>query len=272
MSLKELTLFGVKDKVQIAIKRIQEFEPPEGYYLAFSGGKDSQVIYELTRMAGVKFDAHFNLTSVDPPELIYFIKNNYVWVQKKGILFVNRSDQAIQIHKPEISMWKLIPIKLMPPTRKVRYCCEYLKECGGIGRIVMTGIRWQESSKRSKRKIIENCYKNKMKQYFNPIIDWTNNDVWDFIKLRKLKYCKLYDEGYTRIGCIMCPMATQRGRLKEMERYPKYYNSYLRAFSRMIIHREEKGLKNTWNTPEEIMNWWIYAPKKENPDQTIIFE
>ncbi len=251
-------MFKKIDKIDIAIKRIKSFEPPEGYYLANSGGKDSIVIDELAIMAGVKFDAHFNLTTVDPPELIYFLKKNY---------------PNVEIHKPKITMWKLIVKELMPPTHIVRYCCKHLKERGGTGRIVMTGIRWAESYKRNKRKIIENCLKNKMTQYFNPIIDWSDADVWEFIKMRKLKYCSLYDEGYKRIGCIMCPMAGKNGMIKDSIRFPKYYDSYLRAFDKMLKHRTAKGLKNNWNTPEEVMEWWVYRKKKNgNPDQTVIFE
>lgn len=70
----QLNMSGL-DKVETAIKRLQTFEPPEGYYLAFSGGKDSAVIKALADMAGVKYDAHYNLTSVDPPELVKFIKD-----------------------------------------------------------------------------------------------------------------------------------------------------------------------------------------------------
>lgn len=69
----QLNMSGL-DKVETAIKRLQTFEPPEGYYLAFSGGKDSVVIKALADMAGVKYDAYYNNTSVDPPELIYFIR------------------------------------------------------------------------------------------------------------------------------------------------------------------------------------------------------
>lgn len=78
MSLIEYDLFGQKrDKVQTAIDRLRAFEPKDGYFLAFSGGKDSQCIYHLAKMAGVKFDAHYHVTSVDPPELVQFIKAQY---------------------------------------------------------------------------------------------------------------------------------------------------------------------------------------------------
>ena len=140
MSLVSYDLMGNKrDKVQIAIDRFKAFEPPDGYYLAFSGGKDSQCIYHLAHMAGVKFDAHYRVTSVDPPELVRFIKREY-----PDVSFDIPHDKD---GKP-ISMWNLIPKKLMPPTRLVRYCCVVLKETGGTGRIVVTGVRHAESPRR----------------------------------------------------------------------------------------------------------------------------
>src|SRR5574343_1435258 len=93
---------GRIDKVAIAIDRIRAFEPPEGYYVAFSGGKDSVVILDLVKRAGVKFDAHYNITGIDPPELFYFIRDNFPEVER---------------HQPPITIWKLIVKKMMPPTR-----------------------------------------------------------------------------------------------------------------------------------------------------------
>lgn len=140
MALITYDLMGNKrDKVQIAIDRFKAFEPDDGYYLAFSGGKDSQCIYHLAKIAGVKFDAHYRVTSVDPPELVRFIRQNY-----PDVSFDIPHDKD---GKP-ISMWNLIPRKLMPPTRLVRYCCAVLKETGGMGRIVVTGVRHAESSRR----------------------------------------------------------------------------------------------------------------------------
>ena len=95
-------LTEIEYRIKTAINRLKAFEPEEGYYLAFSGGKDSQCIYHLAKEAGVKFDAHYNLTTVDPPELVYFIRNNY---------------PDVIIDKPEMSMWKLIIKNNGPPTR-----------------------------------------------------------------------------------------------------------------------------------------------------------
>ena len=135
--IHQLNMNGM-DKVQVAIDRFRTFEPPEGYYLAFSGGKDSVVIKALADMAGVKYDAHYNLTSVDPPELVQFVKSF------PDVIIDRPKDKDGN----QITMWNLIPRKKMPPTRIVRYCCKELKEVGGQGRLVVTGVRWAESPNR----------------------------------------------------------------------------------------------------------------------------
>jgi len=137
MMIHQLNMNGM-DKVQVAIDRFRTFEPPEGYYLAFSGGKDSVVIKALADMAGVKYDAHYNLTSVDPPELVQFVKSF------PDVIIDRPKDKDGN----QITMWNLIPRKKMPPTRIVRYCCKELKEVGGQGRLVVTGVRWAESPNR----------------------------------------------------------------------------------------------------------------------------
>lgn len=136
--LFQTDLWG-KTKLERTIEKIKMFEPDDGYYLAFSGGKDSQCIYHLAKMAGVKFDAHYTVTSVDPPELVRFIMDNYPDVK--------REHPTGKDGKP-LTMWSLIESQVMPPTRMARYCCEKLKESNGQGRVTMTGVRWAESHNR----------------------------------------------------------------------------------------------------------------------------
>lgn len=262
--IEQLNING-KTKVEVAIERFKTFEPQEGYYLAFSGGKDSVVIKALADMAGVKYDAHYSLTSVDPPELVKFIKEKY-------------SDVAIE--KPrdkegnQITMWNLIAKKKMPPTRIVRYCCDILKEGGGEGRFVVTGVRWAESARRKNSrggaeisakgkvrthidpdnpenaKMARFC-PSKGKHILNPIIDWDNGEVWEFIHKYNIPYCKLYDMGYTRLGCIGCPMNTAAA--AELERYPEYKRAYIRAFELMVQNVDS----SIWKTGEDVMRWWL---------------
>lgn len=274
--LVENTLFGVEDKVQNSIDALRSFEPPEGYYLAFSGGKDSVVVKRLCDMAGVKYDAHYNVTSVDPPELVQFIKEKYP--------DVHRDIPHDEDGKP-ITMWNLIPRKKVIPTRIMRFCCEELKERGGIGRITLTGVRWAESVRRKKhqglavimdnntvlnndntesRELLESCYK-KRKTVINPIINWEDEDVWEFIHRENIPYCKLYDEGEKRLGCIGCPIAGSRTMERDFAKYPKYKALYLKAFGTMIAERERAGLSiKGWETPEKVMEWWL-SPKVDKP-------
>lgn len=138
--IHQLDLYG-RDKVDKAIQRLQTYEPKEGYYLCFSGGKDSCVIKALADMAGVKYDAHYSISSVDPPELVRFIKDAH-----PDVIMEHARDKDGNI----VTMWNLIPKKKMPPTRIVRYCCAQLKETGGRGRLKVTGVRWAESARRKR--------------------------------------------------------------------------------------------------------------------------
>ena len=138
--IHQLDFNGI-DKVEKAILRLRTYEPPEGYYLCFSGGKDSCVIKALADMAGVKYEAYYAVSSVDPPELVRFIKDKH-----PDVIFDYPRDKDGNI----VTMWNLIPKHTMPPTRIVRYCCAYLKENGGKGRLKVTGVRWEESTRRKK--------------------------------------------------------------------------------------------------------------------------
>lgn len=239
MALVETTLFGTVDKVALAMERLREFEPQEGYYVAFSGGKDSCVLLDLVEQAGVKYDAHYNSTTVDPPELVRFIREHHPDVER---------------HQPEETMWQLIVKNGMPPLRNIRYCCRELKEVGGAGRLVVTGIRWQESRYRRKRRLMEQCNLGKGRLLLHPIIDWSEADIWQYIKERGLSYCSLYDEGWKRIGCIMCP----NGGRKKMQ-------------------REAEGRSVNWADGDEFYEWWLTGRRRAQPgkqasyDQPMLF-
>lgn len=270
--LKENTLFGLEDKVKIAIDRIKYFEPKDGsgYYVAFSGGKDSIVIKDLVIKAQVKYDIHFNFTTVDSPELLKYIRNYH-------------SD--VQVHRPKESMFQLIVRKKMPPTRIIRYCCEKLKENteGQDGRVIITGVRWQESYKRSKRRMFEACKKKATRYFLHPIIDWSEGDVWEYIHANKIPYCCLYDEGFKRIGCIGCPMSGKL-RIKEFLRWPKYEMAYRHAFEVAVQERHRliasgrddlkfEGSNIKWRNGEEMFRWWMEDNhKQENENQCMLFE
>lgn len=107
------------------------------------------------------------------------------------------------------------------------------------------------------RRLAEFCYRTQ-KMMLNPIVDWTDDEVWEFLNdIVKVPHCRLYDEGYKRIGCIGCPMAGAAGQKAQFERYQKFRGLYIRAFDRMIEQRKAEGLPTTWQNGEEVMRWWL---------------
>lgn len=284
MALIEYTLEGKQDKVKTAIERIKSLDPisngymDEPYYVAYSGGKDSDALRILFELSGVRFDLVHNHTTVDAPETVYYV----------------RSIPNIQISYPDTTMWELIAKKLLPPTRLMRYCCSELKERGGSGRFVVTGVRWAESPKRKKqrnsleiqkqriseslilnadntenRRLFENCTLQG-KRILNPIIDWTDAEVWEFLHYYGCRSNPLYECGYKRVGCIGCPLAGEKKQREDFIRYPKYKAAYIRAFDKMLIARCEKGKYLTsWKTGEDVYKWWVTKPVKEIDTKNI---
>ncbi len=253
--LRETTLFGKIDRVKTAIERIQSFVPEEGYHLADSGGKESSVCLRLLEMSGVKFDSHFRKL-LEPPELVEFIRKFH-------------PDTAIEY--PKETIFQAIVRKQMPPTRLARYCCDH-KEKGGEGRTVITGIRWAESTRRKNtRKMVEACFRFGKQSIINPIIDWSDADVWEFIRQENIPYCGLYDEGFKRLGCVGCPMAENR-RIRDFERWPQFKKAFLWAFGKMIDARVARGKPfENWNTAEEVFAWWMRSEPAET-GQGSLFE
>lgn len=240
-------------------------DPENGFYLAFSGGKDSQALYHIAKMAGVKFKAHMSLTSVDPPEVIRFVKRNY---------------PDVELIKPKISIYDMAIKKHILPTRRIRWCCAIYKEIYGVGSVTLTGVRWQESRRRAKRKEFEkgregqkdsflgnfdqfseheesevSCLGNgKEKIMLSPIIRWTEKDVWEFLNENKIEHCKLYDEGFKRIGCILCPMSNYKQKKKDINRYPHVERKWIEAIRKLI---ENGYIRRNFDDPEFGFRWWL---------------
>lgn len=109
---------------------------------------------------------------------------------------------------------------------------------------------------------MEHCYKES-KTMINPIIYWSDRDVWDFIRERKIELNPLYSQGYCRVGCIGCPMGSTPNRYKQFNQFPQYKKLYIHAFDRMIQNRLEHNKPTVWKNGEECFRWWM----GENPDQ-----
>ena len=247
----------------------------------YSGGKDSDVMLELFRRSGIPFEVHNSHTTADAPQTVRHIRETFRRLELAGI----PCEIQIPTYKGErTSMWKLIVQKLMPPTQLVRYCCRVLKENGVRNRYIATGVRWAESTKQKSRGEFEKIGKTrkdaenfdmamlmndnsrsrrmtelcmqKNSMVVNPIIDWTDTEIWEFVRSENICVCELYDCGYNRVGCIGCPMAGKK-RYREFADFPAYKKLYLHAFERMLEERVRRGKESTWSSAEEVFLWWM---------------
>lgn len=275
------------DKIDKAVERLKlAAQMSETYYqkpliVTTSGGKDSDVCLALAKIAGINYEVEHNHTTADAPETVYHVRDTFRRLELDGAQCT--INWPTYKGKP-VTMWSLIPQKLMPPTRIVRYCCAVLKEGGGTGRMITTGVRWAESVKRKNsrgiyeklgdlknriilqndnddtRQLFENC-KLKAKRVCNPIIDWTDKEVWDFLHYAGVKTNPLYQCGFDRVGCIGCPLAKKTARMTEFARWHTYKRAYVRAFDAMIQERKSRGkLDGTWRrgtTGIDVYHWWM---------------
>lgn len=239
MGLTQLNFAGL-NKVETAVGLLKAYEPPDGYYLAFSGGKDSVVIYDLAVKSGVKFDAHYCVSPIDPREIHQFIKKHY-------------PDVAWDYHAR--GFWKTV-VKKRLPLRQSRWCCQVIKEAGGGGRTIILGNRQEEGTIRKHQKCFEKGAKHN-KFFLRPIIGWNTSEVWEYINSNSLPYCSLYDEGFKRLGCVLCPFVADVKR--EIERFPKIAKLWRLACDRIVEDRATSGKKYKceFATGQELWEWWI---------------
>lgn len=124
--------------------------------------------------------------------------------------------------------------------------------------------------------MVEFCFRDSTKKFLHVIIDWQDEDVWEFIRKYKIPYCKLYDEGWKRIGCLFCPCATRKNRIREVELYPGFAKQFIRSFEKLYNNRKLKGCESVdrWESGEEMFWWWINDNRQShyNKDQMVIFE
>lgn len=268
---------------KISIERLREGAMmSERYYqkpllICYSGGKDSEIIVDLALKSGIKFEIQHSHTTADAPETVYHIRKRFKELEGKGI----KCTINMPYYKGQrVSMWSLIPIKKIPPTRLMRYCCSVLKETAGRNRCIVTGVRRAESVKRKfsgvietkhndvnkriiinndndeKRQIVERC-QMQAKIAYNVIVDWDNDTIKDYIGSEYIDCNPLYQCGFNRVGCIGCPMANKKRQL-EFARYPRYRDLYIRAFDKMVEIRKAEGKGSyNWHNGVDVFHWWM---------------
>ena len=269
------------DKEQTAIERLrQAAELSEFYYqkplmLTYSGGKDSEVCLELAKRAGIAFEVIHSITTADAPETVRHVRQKFHELELAGV--------QCTIHRPRYkgqptSMWNLIPQKGFPPIRTHRYCCQVLKEGTTPHRMVVIGVRRDESMTRRSYAVAEKKSKTKMGRAqfdfddgderiiapcqtkaeirIHPIVDWTNADVWSYLRDAKAEVNPVYEMGFSRCGCIGCPMAS-KGRYTEFKVWPAFERLYRHAFDRMLKALKAAGKHCLWRDSDEVFRWWM---------------
>lgn len=277
------------DVLQTAAKISKDFyEKP--LILAYSGGKDSDVMLDLAIRAGIAFEVLYSTTTVDAPQTMQHISKVFKRLHAMGI----KAERTKPTYKGKpVNMFSLIEQKGIPPTRIIRYCCSVFKEMSTPHRITAVGVRAAESRKRQGRSdflngrgkaakhfslshvqevfqdakerdpvwdctIVANARKQK-ELLVQPIYDWTNTEVWNYIRENHIEYNPLYDMGYSRVGCILCPMARKAERLRDEVNFPAMKQNYIKAFGRMLETRKAKGktAMTYWADAEAVYRWWM---------------
>lgn len=236
----------LQKKIDQAVKLLQVTEGGDVVEVAYSGGKDSDVILELARMSGIKYRAIYKNTTIDPPGTIKHCKDNGVEVlePKKNFITILEENGF--------------------PTRRSRFCCRYLKEYKVLDKVIM-GVRKAESVKRAKLYGEPTVcrFLGSKKEHINaiyPLLDWTDQDVVDFIVEREIKVHDLYyrEDGTIdprrRLGCMCCPLASIKKRREQFKMYPNMVKVYIRAGQK---YRETHPGVNRVKAHESIYSWFV---------------
>ena len=242
-------------KIERAVALLRLYEPqalryaPTGYYLAFSGGKDSVVCKQLCLEAGVRFRAVYNNTTIDPPELHAYLREHHPDVEWAG----PPKGRGFFYH---LRKWGL-------PHHHARWCCAVLKEGGGRDEFKIIGVRAAESARRAALWKEFTVNREAGAPLLAPIVHWTDEDVWAFIRDRSLPYCELYDQGFDRIGCVGCCMKGGAAVLRDFDRWPRHARAYEAAarvyFAAACERRKAQG-KRIDNTFDDYWRRWLDLP------------
>lgn len=256
----------LEEKIEHSIGLIKKYEDDAmrlngGYTVCFSGGKDSQVLLDLFKKAGVKYKAVYNVTTNDPPENVYFIKQQY---------------PEVEFVLPKLNFYQLIEKNGILPTMCKRFCCDELKEYSGVG-ICASGVRREESEKRKGYVEIEYKTKAKDKTYsvgggqkrrckkvlFRPILEWREDEIWQYIEDNNIPINPCY-ENYGRVGCIFCPFKSDKQLIYSSRRYPRQFKLFLRSIQRIIDKGYMREFKKCADVnAQSVFEWWISKQSAE---------
>ena len=261
MSIHDTDLITGKSKLDMTIARLRVHCAGKRVLLAFSGGKDSQVCWHLLEEAGIEFVGQYSITRFDPPEVIAFVRERYPACRFR------REYTCSLVEDFE---------RKGPPMRWGRWCCDakHVKTPGFD--IDVVGVRAQESARRaaSWRSF---GFTRDHHAYVAPIIDWSEADVWEYLNIRGLAHCCLYDPPWNmrRIGCVCCPLAPTH-MMREAELWPKMAAMLRQGCDRFVARMRARGFVKAFGKPcadwckapdpeEEFWQRWIHTGQTNYP-------
>ena len=245
----------LQKKIDFAIKLLQAYDNPEQpIEIAYSGGKDSDVILQLAKEAGIHYRAIYRNTTIDPPGTIKHVQ-----------------EMGVEMLRPKKTFFQLIEENGLP-NRFMRFCCRFLKEYKVLDKCVM-GVRKAESRKRAERyKEPSECkFYGSKKEHVEavyPILEWTDEDVAEFIKDRGIKCAPVYydEQGQfhpeRRLGCMCCPLASEGKRIEQFKQYPGILRQYIKALRKFRAKKADRKTSKYFADEYEQMYFDIYCRSK----------
>lgn len=305
MSLIEYTIDGKVDKVELALKRIQLGSlSPEPFYVCYSGGKDSKVLRRLMEMSGTNYELHYNMTTVDHPSVVREILDDKTIIVDKQRYSDGKQktmwNLIVKKKMPPTRLCRYCCAELKEGGGKGKICITGVRKAESVNRKlnggevkIINGEKAQKTMIENKiegdfdltpkggivmnldnnenRRLVEQCYRTN-KTIINPIIDWTDEDIWEFSKVENIQQSGLYKQcggRYNRLGCIGCPMASLEEKLLEFSEYPKIKQAYINTFDRMVKNYGVKSTKYDWYDGQAVFDWWLYGDKNTTDDNQL---
>ena len=207
-------------------------------------------------MAGIPYRAIYKNTTIDPPGTIAHAKA-----------------MGAEVMKPKKTFFELVA-EAGYPNRFKRFCCQKLKEYKVLGKAVM-GVRKAESTKRAARytEPTECRFYGSKKEHVEaiyPILEWTDEDVVEFINEKGIKLHPLYyrEDGTIdpkrRLGCMCCPLASKKNRLEYFYKYPNMVKAYIRAGQK---YRDNHPVGKTTLAYDNVYDWFVHDVFYEKQSQ-----
>lgn len=234
-------------RIDQSIRLLQSYNRWKPLTLAYSGGKDSDCVRHLCNLANVPVRIVHNCTTIDYP----YTLSRCIKV-------------GAEINRPEITFYHLVEKKGLPNMWK-RFCCSELKE-KYIADLVLLGIRKNESVKRNERYVAPSICRlfthKRRSEFVFPLLMWTNKDIHDFVVQESLQlHPHYYVNGVLdvskRVGCIGCPLQSDRGVADYLE-YPKHLRLLVRSYAKYV-----KSKHPSWDPYQIIVKQLFYSNHKE---------